>query len=130
MRTNKFFFVDRRKKALELLSIPEEKRLTSKEFLSEAEKQYNDLVVHWKRKYNYSSNDPRYLTATYSQVVEDLLEESVYNFNKEIGKNKVAMDILKGRIENPNYDKEMNQNFKNSLKQAIKNARETNDPSS
>jgi len=42
-------------------------------------KQKTDILTWWKRKYNYSNNDERYLSVTPSQVYSDRLEEIIAN---------------------------------------------------
>lgn len=40
-------------------------------------------MTWWKHKYNYSSNDERYLTVTPSQVYKDRLEDIIVNLKPD-----------------------------------------------
>lgn len=73
------------------------------------------VVRWWKDKYNYSSNDERYLTATKEQIYSDYLDNIVNKYIDEIGSDKNALEIMKGRALDPDYDKKVNEEFKTNL---------------
>jgi len=43
-------------------------------------KRCKTIITWWKRKFNYSSSDPRYLNATLTQMLEDALEEQAIRY--------------------------------------------------
>jgi hypothetical protein len=64
-------------------------------------------VSIWKRKYNLPSNDPRYLTATYTEILEDVLEISVGNHVEEFGSyDEETNRKLREQVLNENFAEE------------------------
>ncbi len=74
----------------------------------------------WKRKYNYSSSDERYLNATMEDVYSDYLEDKIADFNKEFGDNKYALQILRDKAKNKDFDEIQNKTVKEKLFAAFK----------
>jgi hypothetical protein len=100
------------------LSLGDE-RIVDKVYQDEARKHREDIIAWWKKKYNYSSNDSRYLTATLTQIYEDFLEEVLKNYNKEIGNHPQVYNLYKGRFLHKDYDKQLSENFKEDMKKAL-----------
>ncbi len=76
-----------------------------------------DIRIWFKRKYGYSSNDERYLTATKEQMYFDYLTEVVIPdyLERTDNNNPMVVGMLKGRAKNNNFDKELSENFKQQL---------------
>jgi len=73
-------------------------------------------VRWWKKKYGYSSNDERYLTATEAQIFNDYLDHRAERYLEEIGSGTVVEEMLKSKAVDPNYDVNENIAHKESLK--------------
>lgn len=71
------------------------------------------IRVWWKRKYGYSSTDPRYLNATESDMIHDMFEDIVDRFIKDPERNRKEFET--SILNVPNADELMAQDFKNEL---------------
>lgn len=92
--------------------------------MEEAEKQQGDIIVWWKRKYNYSATDERYLNATMEDIYSDYLQEKVADFNKEIGNNKYAVQIMQSKAKDKDFDSTQNKSLKEKLFDAFRKVKE------
>ena len=91
------------------------KRLKNRKFQNKV-KQLNSLVIWWKRKYGYSSNDERYLTATLTQILEDAVENEGINYIREFESgDEGTKKFVKRRTLNPEYDHEEQKRLANML---------------
>ncbi len=115
-RKKKSFFVDNFNRIRRLCNLEDHEKFSDKEFRQEVKKYRGDVVKYWKRKYNYSSNDPRYTEATLTQIYEDFLDDIVHDFNNEFEDNPLAEEILQAKAMNPEFMKKESEAFKNSLK--------------
>lgn len=90
------------------------------------DKGHNDIRIWFKQKYSYSSNDPRYLTATLEQMYFDFLTEVIVpDFLKRTDNNNpMVINMLKGRVKNKNYDKELSSNLKEQMDNLLMNLTE------
>lgn len=55
------------------------------------------------------------MTATKEHIYSDYLHKKVDEYEKEIGNNPLAVEILTGRMEDPEFDQRQNELFKKSL---------------
>lgn len=84
-------------------------------------KQSKTLLAWWKRKFGYSSNDERYLTATLTQVLEDMADELAMEFRQEFETgNESTTKFLKKRAVDPGYDEKEAQRLANQLNAWLK----------
>ncbi len=84
--------------------------MTDPEFQELVRKQSQDIKYWWKNKFNYSSNDPRYLEATENQIFRDFIEYQVELYRKDPDK---AAKEFETTIENtPDYDKKLREQAK------------------
>ncbi|HEX2868738.1 MAG TPA: hypothetical protein VHO03_16980 [Ignavibacteriales bacterium] len=100
------FFGKKRKNLERLIELSEKEQLRDEEFYKLAVKARKDIVLWWKKKYNYSRTDPRYLNATQTEIYEDFLEWIIDKYNKEYANDPLAERILRGREKNPDFDLE------------------------
>ena len=114
-RKKKSFFVDKFNRVRRLCNLEDSEKFNDKEFRDEAKRYKSDVVKYWKRKYNYSSNDPRYYNATLTQIYEDFLDDIIFDFNKDFDENPLAEEILTSKAMNPEYLKKESEVFKKSL---------------
>jgi hypothetical protein len=71
----------------------------------------------WKRKYNLPINDSRYQTATYTEILDDVLDMSVGNFVEEFESyDEETNRLLKEQVINPNFAEEERQRLAEELK--------------
>ncbi len=70
----------------------------------------------FKKKYQLSITDARYLTATEEDIMEEFLDELLDNYINEYASDPVKEEIERGRIMNPNYDHEQNIAIQEALK--------------
>ena len=90
-----------------LVNLPADERALDGAFIERVKKEQRNLLLWWKNKYNYSSNDERYLTATPSQIYKDRLEDIIVNLDKDFltecellrYQKKVSEEIRKRREE-------------------------------
>ena len=83
---------------------PGRKQIRSRKF-QRAVKRAKTYVTVWKHKYGYSSNDERFKTATYSQILQDVLEDKVFDYLYEYERfDKETNEFVKKREVNPDYD--------------------------
>lgn len=105
MKRNRPFFEKKQSSLERLIGLSEQEQLRDDEFFSLAKKARKDIVRWWKKKYNYSSNDPRYLEATKSLIMQDFLDSIIDDYNENIGNDPVGERILRGRALDPEWDK-------------------------
>jgi hypothetical protein len=86
-----------------------------KEFQDIVNKYDADIVVWWKKKYGYSSNDERFLTATREQIYNDRLEEIVSIYIEKFRFDPERERIERGRLLDPEFDMKENEAFKKKL---------------
>ncbi len=103
-----------------LTGLDKDKRLIDEEFQERIKQQASDIKIWWKKKFNLSSNDPIYLTATEEQIYEDFVEHLVGSYIEEYAGDPIKEEIERNRLLNPNYDKEINDQLQKMLKQGVK----------
>jgi hypothetical protein len=75
------------------------------------------VVSIWKRKYNLPCNDPRYLAATYTEIIQDVLEDTVGRFVEEFDSSDEEMNAkLREQVLNPNFSEEERQRIADEFK--------------
>lgn len=92
-----------------------EQQLVSDDFLKAKDEYQNDFVTIWKRKYKYSSNDPRFYTATMEQILTDILEDKLENFISLENENPEFIRVKTGEILDPEFYAKENESFKEAL---------------
>ena len=111
------FFGKKREEVRRLLNLDQNGFLTDDEFKKRADEQKRDLVSWWKRHYGYSKNDPRYLTATITQMEDDRLEYILALYNATTGKDRYMETLLRKKASNPKqFYKKHNDEFKAQMK--------------
>lgn len=75
-----------------------------------------DITFWWKRKYNISRSDERYLNATEDQMLEDYIDEKIALYLDEFDDNPEGERIIRGRALDPEFDKKEQEKFKRQLK--------------
>lgn len=79
-------------------------------------------VAYWKRKYNLTSNDPRYLTATYTQILEDVAEDTFYAHMKEFtAYDSETNEKIKQQEIDPEFAKKEAQAAADSIREFLGN---------
>jgi hypothetical protein len=68
---------------INFLNLDERKRLKSQFWKNERERSENSILLWWKRYYNYSCTDPRFIEATWRDVYEDYLDFLLLQDEKE-----------------------------------------------
>src|SRR3990167_3924308 len=96
---------ERQKELLDLLSLKDDSaRIKSRKF-QKVVGQCKGLIVWWKRRFGLSSNDPRFLTATMTQILEDAVEEMGIRYIEDFEiYDAETNEFLRRRAVDPNYD--------------------------
>jgi hypothetical protein len=88
---------------IKLLKLKPEQELKSREFQKRVKFQ-KSIIGLWKRYYNYSRSDPRYLEATYEDIMEDIIaikaDEHIRFFESH---DKETNDYLKKSTLDPSF---------------------------
>jgi hypothetical protein len=102
---------------LRLLSLKDDKaRILSASFQKEVDR-YKRVVKIWKRKYNLPGNDPRYLTAPYNIILDDVLENVVGDYVEEFESyDEETNRKLKEQLLNPNFAEEEQKRLAEEIK--------------
>lgn len=119
---------EREREILRLLQLEEGKeQIESIEFQDEVSRAKTYVSV-WKRKYGYSSNDPRYLTATYTQILRDLLEDNVYDYLYRFERfDDDTNEFVRKRELDPGHDQKEAEEITELLNRAITGGRTKKD---
>lgn len=68
-------------------------------------KQAKTIIGWWKRKYGYSGNDPRFLSASFTQILEDAVEDKAFEYIREFESyDPETNEFLKRRALDPQAD--------------------------
>ena len=102
------------------MNLPNDRaRLKSKRFQEEVE-HCKGVIVWWKDRYGYSNNDPRYLTATLTQVLQDALEFKAQRHIAEFESfDHETNEHLKRMVLDPNYGAEEKDRMLDQLNKAL-----------
>jgi len=119
---------ERERELLNLLQLEAGKeQIENEDFQSEVIRAKTYISV-WKRKYGYSSNDSRYLTATYTQILRDLLEDNVYEYLYKYERfDDDTNEFVKKRELDPEHDRKEAEELTKLLNEAITGGRTEED---
>jgi len=114
------------RRLLKLLSLKVEQQVKNRDF-QEYVKKARSLIGIWKRRYGYSSNDPRYVSATLTHVLEDLLEvRAVEYISLFESRDEETNKYLKASTADPKLIEEDQKRMKEDVEGLLKLLKDTN----
>jgi hypothetical protein len=81
-------------------------------FQARVEKAKTSIKDWWKRHYNFSRTDERYLSATEEDIIEDYIDEQVAEYIRNIGSKPMIENDLRGMALDPLYAEKLNEQIK------------------
>ena len=113
----------KQRRLLRLYELAPDEQIKSKVFQVQI-KRAKTIAAWWKRKYGYSANDPRLLSATFTQMLTDAVEDRAFDYIQEFeGFDTETNEFLKRRILDPQADEKEAERLAEQLNKAMKAGR-------
>lgn len=102
-----------------MLQLSRKELLQDKEFREEVEK-VQTITIQWKRRYGYSSTDPRFTEATFTDILRDTVEQMAARYVEEFKQyDEETERFLIERELDPNYDEKEAERLASMLNKAL-----------